>query len=137
MLTLRRIVFNVAKVLFAEVATRHSFILSSNEQLSTLRDTHLYRRHSDLGQGLSPPFLGYLALFRYQRRAETVIPPAHLVCLLHATSTIHAKAILVPERAFAIEIHLVVPEKGVLDEFLDCREEILVEQLDLFVLAVR
>jgi hypothetical protein len=66
-----------------------------------------------------------------------VIPPAHLVCLLYTTSTIHAKAILVPERAFAIEIHLVVSEKGVLDEFLDGREEILVEQLDLFVLAVR
>jgi hypothetical protein len=138
MLTLRRIVFNVAKVLFAEVATRHSFILSGNEHvISTLQDTHLYRRHSDFGQGLSPPFLGYLALFRYQHRSNTVIPPAHLVCLLYATSTIHAKAILVPERAFAIEIHLVVSEKGVLDEFLNGREEILIEQLDLFVLAVR
>jgi hypothetical protein len=60
----------------------------------------------------------------------------HLVGILNAARTVHTEAILLPERALAVEVDLVVLEERLGDEVVQRGEELLVDALDRLVCTV-
>lgn len=56
--------------------------------------------------------------------------------LLDRTRPVHAEAIVPPERAFPVQVDLVVPEEGMGDEAMQCGKQVVVERLDSLVCAI-
>lgn len=69
----------------------------------------------------------------YQRAAPRT---THLAGLLDRACPVHAEAILLPERALAEQVDLIVLEEGLLDKAVEHGEQLLVDGLDRLVRTV-
>ena len=75
-----------------------------------------------LAEGRRPPLFWQVFLFRYG---------------LDSARAVHAAALLLPERALFVEVDLVVAKVARLDELVEPRREVLVDEFDRLKVAAR